>query len=183
MGAAPSCCCEEEASKDGPLRMSDVSGLSVVSVMASGPTDAGSPGLKPNGQQEVGLPAAPYKSVTTAPEMAHDGAMSQPKDSPPTPGQFLVDVIVPKGGKLGFGIVYREGEACLEIVKLHENGVIKQWNSDHPDQQVEVGSTIHAINDQAVNPSPQDDMAKKVAEAFRQPRVRLLVQAPQPDVH
>mmetsp|Transcript_23403 Transcript_23403/g.43056 ORF Transcript_23403/g.43056 Transcript_23403/m.43056 type:complete len:179 (-) Transcript_23403:133-669(-) len=175
MGATHSCCCEEDLTQ-GSMAMPEVQRLPVVTMLGASDyqkTDKVRPGTAGNGM-EVQF-AANFNDgspVTTAPESTPEG-LEERGNSRKT---FLVDVLIPEGGKLGFGIVYREGENRLEVVKLHDNGMIKEWNREHPDKMVQVGSHILAINDEMITPASQEEMARAVAQAFKNTHVRLLVE-------
>mmetsp|Transcript_6139 Transcript_6139/g.14674 ORF Transcript_6139/g.14674 Transcript_6139/m.14674 type:complete len:179 (+) Transcript_6139:132-668(+) len=175
MGSTHSCCCEEDLSQ-GSMVLPEVQRLPVVTMLGAGgfqKTDKVQRDAAGNGMEvQFSANFNDGSPVTTAPEQTPEVLEEQGVCH----RAFLVDVLIPEGGKLGFGIVYREGENKLEVVKLHDNGMIKEWNQQHPDKIVQVGSHILAINDKRIAPATQQEMARAVANAFKSSHVRLLVE-------
>mmetsp|Transcript_11398 Transcript_11398/g.25860 ORF Transcript_11398/g.25860 Transcript_11398/m.25860 type:complete len:186 (-) Transcript_11398:15-572(-) len=91
---------------------------------------------------------------------------------------FTVDVEV-GGRRLGFGIGHKLGLAAIEVVKVHEDGIIPEWNRIHyPEKQIVVGCKIVSLNGRPIVAKDRDAMLSDITEAVAEPRLRMEVENP-----
>mmetsp|Transcript_43620 Transcript_43620/g.102858 ORF Transcript_43620/g.102858 Transcript_43620/m.102858 type:complete len:192 (+) Transcript_43620:109-684(+) len=190
MGGA--CCCEEHETK---AALVDVSQLPIVdyteeqkpdsaSVMMTDEQEDADPGIHETSKP---VPGGLDEPIKPAP-LAADPPVIEAVKAVPAPvveekllaaGNFVVDV-VSEGSKLGFGIGHKLGEPSIEVVKLHDVGMIPEWNREHPDKQVTIGCKIVAINGEPVVPGEREAMLKNITDAVQRPRLRLEIGQPAP---
>mmetsp|Transcript_3097 Transcript_3097/g.7900 ORF Transcript_3097/g.7900 Transcript_3097/m.7900 type:complete len:163 (+) Transcript_3097:66-554(+) len=128
-------------------------------------------------EEDTEVPPAPLE-IEQEPEAEADVVVKKVGVVEPDASTFIIDVEV-SGRKLGFGIGHRSGLAAVEVVKLHDDGVIADWNKSHyPEKQVVVGSKIVALNGTPIVEKDREAMLADIARAVQAPRVRMEVLAP-----
>mmetsp|Transcript_32094 Transcript_32094/g.75336 ORF Transcript_32094/g.75336 Transcript_32094/m.75336 type:complete len:177 (+) Transcript_32094:95-625(+) len=88
---------------------------------------------------------------------------------------FTVDV-QPDGRKLGIGIGQKTGRSSIIVAAVNEQGMIPDWNRDHPDKRVCVGCAILAINGETVAQDDRQAALRTVRDALLRPRLQIEVQ-------
>mmetsp|Transcript_35677 Transcript_35677/g.65433 ORF Transcript_35677/g.65433 Transcript_35677/m.65433 type:complete len:177 (+) Transcript_35677:81-611(+) len=114
-------------------------------------------------EEKIATVEAPIKKVDTIDEDSNT---------------FTIDVEV-AGRRLGFGIGHKHGQASIEVVKLHDDGVIPEWNKTHgPDKQVVIGSKIVGLNGVRIVPKDREEMLQDITKAVSVPRLTMEIERP-----
>mmetsp|Transcript_11175 Transcript_11175/g.20325 ORF Transcript_11175/g.20325 Transcript_11175/m.20325 type:complete len:188 (-) Transcript_11175:74-637(-) len=177
------CCCEADV---GSATMVEVSQNPVANsetlIMAEHETTAVGeiPPPPAYSSQEAGdTVQAKLSEADKAPEGALGKAApnSKEEDQEVVGPEFRVRLDT-QGGRLGFRIGHKPGEDSLQVVDVHVQGALADWNKAHPERMVECGCCIIAINGTPVRSKDQNDMMKDVVEACKSPTLELTMLRP-----
>mmetsp|Transcript_36470 Transcript_36470/g.66818 ORF Transcript_36470/g.66818 Transcript_36470/m.66818 type:complete len:184 (-) Transcript_36470:175-726(-) len=183
MGAR--CCCEETHEQSGTLvDLSQTRVEEEYNQEKDGPQPMDEPPPLPSNVDE-GTPVPPESPPLAAPmpvpvaEVVATPIKQVEVDVIPQAAKtFTVEVEV-SGRRLGFGIGHKHGLAAIEVVKVHEEGIIPEWNRIHyPEKQVVVGCKIVALNGRPIIAKDRDAMLSDITEAVAEPRLRMEIENP-----
>mmetsp|Transcript_13219 Transcript_13219/g.30085 ORF Transcript_13219/g.30085 Transcript_13219/m.30085 type:complete len:173 (-) Transcript_13219:189-707(-) len=76
--------------------------------------------------------------------------------------------------KLGISVGHNRGAAELEILSVHETGLIPDWNKENPDKAVYPGCCITALNNKNVINKPGNEMLAELTTELGKSSVLLL---------
>mmetsp|Transcript_22973 Transcript_22973/g.42259 ORF Transcript_22973/g.42259 Transcript_22973/m.42259 type:complete len:182 (+) Transcript_22973:78-623(+) len=174
------CCCEE--SREQSATLVNLSQMQIEETDEPAPVPEEMELPPEPAVESMPPPVVEEKLVKVVEEPEAEAAIPVPVKEvdpiPQAPSTFTVEVVV-SGRKLGFGIGHKHGLAAIEVVKLHEDGVIAEWNKTHyPEKQVVVGSRIVALNGVPIVAKERDDMLSDITEAVAAPRLRMEIQPP-----
>mmetsp|Transcript_49578 Transcript_49578/g.118082 ORF Transcript_49578/g.118082 Transcript_49578/m.118082 type:complete len:163 (-) Transcript_49578:65-553(-) len=131
MGASAGCCNAEPNDN----KTQDVGSLSVMDPHQELPVP-GETGHLP--QTTINLPGAPLQLGTAT---AKDGGeLSNPGK------EFMIHLRKHPDRKLGLGICWTEPEPALSVNEVRSDGLVADWNAQHPSAMLQVGCHILAVN-------------------------------------